>query len=97
LRVDMLVALLETVKSDARLTALFARAAEYAEIYLLAKKRQKGCDGMGEMASLKDEFKTAVDDLMGYCKDKKYLPHDATYDIDVIAVEIGGIGKQQKE
>lgn len=93
----MLAALSEMAKADARLTALLVGAAEYADIYLLAKRRQKGCDGMGELASLKDEFKSAVDDLIGYCKDKKYLPHDATYDIDVIAVEIGGIVKQQKE
>ncbi len=26
------------------------------ELYLLAKQRQKGCDGMGEVATLKDEL-----------------------------------------
>jgi hypothetical protein len=86
----MLAAISEKAKSDAGLTALFSRAAEYAEVYLLAKKRQKGCDGMGELATLKDEFRGVVDEVMGYCREKNYLAPDSTYDIDAIAEEFAG-------
>ncbi len=91
LSVAMLASLSEKAKSDTRFAALLAGAAEYADIYLLAKQRQKGCDGMGEMASLEDEFKSAVNDLIDYCTRNKYLPDDVTCDIDVIAHELGGI------
>ncbi len=94
LSVAMFAGLPEAAKSDARFAALLAGAAEDADIYLLAKRRQKGCDGMGEMASLEDEFKSAVNDLVDYCARNKYLPDDVTYDIDVIADELGGIVKE---
>lgn len=37
-------------KSDSLLAKLFAEAKEYAQVYVLARQRQKGCDGMGELA-----------------------------------------------
>ncbi|MFZ3121959.1 MAG: hypothetical protein WA104_01120 [Thermodesulfovibrionales bacterium] len=37
--------------SDAHLASLLSRVSEYAEIYLLAKQRQKGGDEMGEVAT----------------------------------------------
>ncbi len=45
----MLKPILETSKKDYKLHRLLEKAQEYAEVYLLAKKRQKGCDGMGEV------------------------------------------------
>jgi len=36
---------------DAHLASLLGRVSEYAEIYLLAKQRQKGGDEMGEAAT----------------------------------------------
>ncbi len=38
-------------KSDGRLAALVEEAREYAQIYLLAKQRHKGCDGTGELVT----------------------------------------------
>ncbi len=35
-------------------------AGEYARVYLMAKSRQRGCDGMGEFHALKEEFREAV-------------------------------------
>jgi hypothetical protein len=81
----MLAAISEKARSDARLTALLSRAGEYAEIYLLAKRRQKGCDGMGEVATLKEEFRVIVDEIIGYCKGENDLPRDFAYDIDLLA------------
>jgi hypothetical protein len=74
----------EHSKSDEQLLKLLNRASEYAEIYLLAKQRQKGCDGMGEVATLKDEFKSIVDGLIEYCRAKGYLQENPSYDIDLI-------------
>ena len=75
-------------KSDEHLAKLLVSAAEYAEIYLLAKRRQKGCDGMGELGTLKEEFRDVVDKVIQYCKEKKYISQDMSYDIDSIAAEI---------
>ena len=75
-------------KSDEHLAKLLVKAAEYAEIYLLAKRRQKGCDGMGELATMKEEFKDIVDKVIQYCKEKKYISEVIFFDIDSIADEI---------
>jgi len=84
----MLESLSTAVQSDIDLAKLLERACEYAQIYLLAKQRQKGCDEMGEVATLKEEFREAVDEVVEYCKGKKILPDDISYDIDSIASEL---------
>jgi len=61
---------------------------EYAELYLIAKQRQKGCDGMGEVATLKDELIYLANEMIRYCKEKRYLSGDVSYDIDSIARDI---------
>ncbi len=71
--------------SDAELLRLLKTAREFGDIYLLARKRQKGCDGMGELAMIKEEFREAVDDLINYCKGKEYLASDFQYDLDTVA------------
>jgi hypothetical protein len=60
-------------KTDALLAALVDEAREYAQIYLLAKQRHKGCDGTGELMTLKEEFKDTVDTMIRYCEEKKHL------------------------
>ena len=57
----------EMAKSDPGFVRLLGTAREYADIYLLARKRQKGCDGMGELAMVKEEFRDSLDALMNYC------------------------------
>lgn len=76
------------VKSDGQLSAMLSMASEYAEIYLLAKKRQKGCDGMGELVTIKEEFRDVVGKVIQYCQEKKYIFENIFYDIDSIADEI---------
>jgi hypothetical protein len=73
------------IPDDLWLAQLFERVQEYAELYLIAKQRQKGCDGMGEVATLKDEFIYYMDGIIRYCKEKGYLSEDASYEIDSIA------------
>jgi hypothetical protein len=77
------------VQNDAQLARLFERVREYAELYLIAKQRQKGCDGMGEVATLKDEFIYSMDRIILHCKEKGYLSGDISYEIDSIVRDIG--------
>lgn len=78
----------KSVQDDAQLARLFERVREYAELYLIAKQRQKGCDGMGEVATLKDEFIYSLNGVIRYCKEKGYLCGDISYEIDSIACDI---------
>jgi hypothetical protein len=75
-------------KNDTRLTRLFDKVQEDAELYLIAKQRQKGCDGMGEVATLKDEFIYSLNEIIRYSKEKGHLTGDVSYDIDLIARDI---------
>jgi len=84
----MLNTISEASKSDSHLARLLAETSEFAYIYLLAKQRQKGCDGMGELVTLKEEFSDVVDKVIQYCKEKKYVSEVRSYDIDSIADEI---------
>lgn len=84
----------ERAKSDARLLKLLERARDYAEIYLLARQRQKGCDGLGETANLRDELKSVICEVMKYCVEKKYIPDEISLDIDSIADKLAGIEKE---
>lgn len=81
-------AILNAAKSDVQLAMLLEKVREYAQVYLLAKQRQKGCDEMGEVATLKDEFSGSLEEMIVYCKKKKYIPDDFRYDIELITEEI---------
>jgi len=89
--VSIISAIFEASISDCKLAKLLENVQEYAELYLLAKQRQKGCDGMGEVATLKDEFVFILEGMIKYCQEKGYLSGDITYEIDSIALEIKGI------
>jgi len=84
----MLKPILAASKSDSRLAALVDEAREYAQVYLLAKQRHKGCQGAGELMTLKEEFKDTVDTVVRYCKDKAYVTGPSDYDLDSIAKEL---------
>jgi len=90
----MLNKIQQALKSDAELESLLIKAREYADIYLLAKNRQKGCDGLGEMTNLKDEFKGILGELIEYCKDRKYIDNNFSYDVDLLADEINALIKK---
>ena len=88
----MSISIIETIQkfvpNDTQLARLFDKVREYAELYLIAKQRQKGCDGMGEVATLKDEFIYSMDKIILHCKAKKYISEDASYEIDSIVRDI---------
>ncbi len=72
-------------RSDSRLASLLDDAREYAQVYRLAKQRHKGCDGTGELMTLKEEFKDTIDKMIRYCKEKGSLSGPCEYDPDAIA------------
>lgn len=84
----MIKSILEASASDQRLSAILEEAKEFAQVYVLARKRQKGCDGMGELATMKEEFRDVFDKVIQYCKEKHYISEGASYDIDVIADQL---------
>ena len=55
---------------------------------MLARQRQKGCDGMGELSTMKEECRDVIDKVIQYSQEKKYISQDVAYDIDSIADEI---------
>ena len=84
----MIRTILYAAKSDPRLVSLLDEVREYAQIYLLAKQRHKGCEGTGELMTLKEECRDIVDKVIQYSKEKKYISQEVSYDIDLIAEEI---------
>lgn len=76
------------VQNDIQLARLFERVKECAELYLNAKQRQKGCDGMGEVAMLKDDCIYYMEKMIRYCKEKGYLSEDTSYEIDSVVSAI---------
>ena len=69
----MLETILSASKTDSRLAALVEEAREYAQIYLLAKQRHKGCMGTGEFMTLREEFRDTIGTLVKYCEEKGHV------------------------
>lgn len=80
--------ILSALKTDIHLAALVDEAREYAQIYLLAKQRRKGCDGTGELMTLREEFREMVGKLTKYCGEKGYLCSINADDSDTAAREL---------
>ena len=56
--------ILQTSALDAHLAGLLDEVKEFAHVYVLARQTQKGCDGMGELATMKEEFRDVVDNVI---------------------------------
>jgi len=85
---DIIKIILEVSVSDLQLSAILDETREYAQVYVLARQRHKGCEGTGELMSLREEFRDIVDKVIRYSQEKKYISQDVSYDIDEIADEI---------
>jgi hypothetical protein len=83
----------EMAKADPGFVRLLGTAREYADIYLLARNTQKGCDGMGELEMAKEEFGDSLDALINYCTERQYLSGDFRYELDSAADELKDIFK----
>lgn len=78
--------ILDASKSDVHLDGLLDEARECARVYLLAQKTYKGFEGMGEVVTLKEELKDALDKMFRYYSEKKHLPDNfGCDDIDATA------------
>jgi NTP pyrophosphatase (non-canonical NTP hydrolase) len=75
-------------EADPGLACLLDEVLEYAHVYVLARQRQKGCDGMGELATMKEEFRDVVDKVIQYSQEKEYISEVKGYDIDEVVDEI---------
>jgi len=84
----MIETIFKAAKSDTHLANFLGEVREYAHIYLFAKKRQKGCDNMGELATLKEECRDVIDKVIQYSQENEYISHDVTCALDAIADEI---------
>jgi len=84
----MIGKILDESRSDPELARLLDKAREYASVYVLARQRQKGCDGMGELATIKEELRDVIDKVIRYCQKKNYISQNVSYDVDSIADEI---------
>ena len=89
----MIETIINASKTDDHLAALVDETREYAQIYLLAKKRHYGCAGTGELMTLKEEFKDTIDKMVRYCKEKSYLSGACAYDPDSVADALVRIGR----
>ena len=67
---------------------LIEKSHEYACIYMLSRQRQKGRNGMGESATMKEEFRDVIDKVIQYSQERKYISQDVSFYIDSIADEI---------
>jgi hypothetical protein len=85
---DMISAIIEASKSDYQLARILENVQEYAQLYLIAKQRQKGCDGFGEVTNLKEEFSEVISEMLEYYRKKNSIADNIAYDIDYIAEEL---------
>ena len=81
----MIETIIKMSKSDAHLATLVEDSREYAQIYLLAKQRHKGCNGTGELMTLREEFKDTVDKMVRYFNEKNHLSGVYAFDPDSAA------------
>lgn len=58
--------------TDARLASLLEEAREHAQIYLLAKERQRGFEDMGNLVTLREEFRDIIEKVQRHCREKGF-------------------------
>ncbi len=88
--------ILRAAEADAQLSILCRRAAEYARLHLYARKIS-GCNGLGEIENLLDEFRKMIYEIIRYCGRKKYIDEFAIYSIDVTDEELTKLGAELGE
>ena len=84
----MLNAIISATKTDPELVVLYDKTLDYLRMYLLVKRRQKGCDGLGELNNLKDELNEAFYEIVDYCRGKHIPPEVFSCDLDLMIEEL---------
>ena len=80
-----LEAIIAASTSDARLAKIIDDVIDYAQIYSLARQRQDGCAGKGELFALRAEFLELIDLMSDYSVKQGYIISPFKDDIDRIA------------
>jgi hypothetical protein len=88
--------ILKAAKIDAQLSILCDRAAEYARLHLYARKIN-GCNGLGEIENLLDEFRKMMYEIIRYCGKKKYIDDLAIYNLEVTDEDLTKLGAELGE
>jgi hypothetical protein len=88
--------ILEARKCDAELSLLCDGAAEYARLHLYARK-VTGCNSLGEIENLYDEFRRMIFEIMRYCGKKNYIDSSAVYSLEITDKELVELGAELGE
>jgi hypothetical protein len=88
--------ILEATKADAELSTICHSAAEYARLHLHARKTS-GCNSLGEIEHLLDEFRKVVYEIMRYCGKKGYIDGLTVYTINTSDDELTKLGSELGE
>ena len=83
--------ILEAGKSDAELSTLCNEAAQYARMHLYARK-SNGCNSLGEIDNLLDEFRRMILEIIRSGGKKNYIDNLAVYTIDISDKELEKLG-----
>lgn len=83
--------ILEAKKIDAELSILCDEAAEYARLHLYARKIT-GCNSLGEIENLLDEFRRMIFEIIRYCGERNYIDNLDIYTIDATDKELEKLG-----
>ena len=83
--------ILEAKKLDAELSILCHKAAEYARLHLYAQKIA-GCNSLGEIEHLLDEFRQMTYEIIRYCGKKGYIDGLVIFTMDVSDGELTKLG-----
>jgi hypothetical protein len=85
---DRLDAIIAASTSDSRLAKIVEDVVDYAQIYSLARKRQDGCAGKGELFALRAEFQELIEMMSEHSVKRGYILNPFNEDIDRIADDI---------
>ena len=80
----------QAARENPELADLYRQTCDLAMLYLFAKDRQRGCDGMGEVNNLKEEFSLAIGTMVTYCREHTIITDTGPLDTDVVLDDIAG-------
>ncbi len=84
---DLYSEILQATKTDAQLSILCSRAAEYARLHLYARKISR-CNSLGEIENLLDEFRKMLYEILRYCREREYVESMVIYEVDLSDEEL---------
>jgi len=88
----MIKDIINRAQSDVQLAGFLEEAGECAHVYLLAKQTYKGFENMGEIETIREEFKNSVDRIKLYCIGNGLAAGDFDADLDSLAKELSPAG-----